>query len=66
LTIDGTELMVRRTGEYMHGIQISMFYKPTLEVFSICQNEDFPDVGTTVPVFVLPEHQGVWLQSFLQ
>jgi len=24
------------------------------------------DVGTTVPVFVLPEHQGVWLQSFLQ
>jgi len=25
LTIDGIELIVRRTGEYMHGIQISMF-----------------------------------------
>ncbi len=66
LTIDGTELIVRRTGEYMHGIQFSMFSKPTLEAFSICQNEDLADVGTTVPVFVLPEHQGVWLQSFLQ
>jgi hypothetical protein len=46
----------------MHGIQMS---KPTLEAFSICQNEGLADVGT-VAVFVLPEHQGVWLQSFLQ